>query len=365
VWLTWSTDIHHSIERGFPLINLALTNLSLYIHPDYFIYVVHPLNFISLIVLVYMIIIKLCQIRMGKVHNIFLILLILTIFLATYMSVRMFFYSNNHVLFAIFLLLALDRFHYHISKPDEQINPLYLPFLFCVIIVSRMEGYLFAIVIFSLCMLYIKDTLHRKRLLLAVTLPAIPIVLMYVMITWNKGFVSSEQYIVMLFLHLGMYICFGTKFFSKLLNHADRYVFLVLYISAFSIIFTMIFINSNLMIGNIKNFIFLNIFSMRWGVANYFVFLSVVFVLYLKSFSVYKDIIKSDRNVNIFLHAFIFSFFLILATSFFRKPLHSGAFDSANRMYFHFLPLIFVWIGYSLSRITQIFKNNSTLIPAN
>lgn len=349
-FVKWSQDPMVTLERGFPIVLLSIANLSTLISPDFYLFIIHPLTTLSLILLIGLSINTLFEkyeISLDNRAKKLLIGVTLLIFSMNPLVHLNMLYVNHHVLYSILILLL---FMLMIIIEKIQIKHLVLiGFLGLSASLSRMEGFIFFLAIFGILCFRFKESKTSFQLLSAVLFFCIPYLLYLSISFWDGGFVKGQQFAIMLLLGIVVLMVVSLDSFRKLIEVQNISVVAVLMVSLLLLI--MIVMEFQHMKESIIVFIRNALTPGAWGALNISLLVIVPYLFFLR-----KNKVLSNHPHDILLHLFIISIFLILMLAYFRSPFRLGRFDSANRMLFHFLPLIMIWVSLEIGKLMSLKK---------
>ena len=349
-FVKWSQDPMVTLERGFPIVLLSIANLSTLISPDFYLFIIHPLTTLSLVLLIGLSINSLfVQYEIKLDHRIqkLLIAVTLLIFSMNPLVHLNMLYVNHHVLYSILILLL---FMLMIMIEKIQIKHLvFIGFLALSASLSRMEGFIFFLAIFgTLCFRY-KEPKTSFQLLSTVMIFCAPYLIYLSISFWDGGFVEGQQFATMFLLGIVMSIVVGMSSFRKIIKVENISVLAVFLVSL--LLVSLIVLEFQHMRESITVFIRNALTPGAWGALNISLFVLIPYLLYLR-----KNKILSNHPHDLWFHLFIVCLFLILILGYFRSPFRIGRFDSANRMLFHFLPLITIWASLEIGRLLSLNK---------
>lgn len=346
--VNWARDVPLALKDGYPPINLANANLSTLIGADYYLYIVHPLLAISLLLLIAGSVLgrKIGSPGLGlSIAWVVTIMGVLLVFSSNWMFGMQTFYVNHHMLTAInFLIIALLLFE---RDNLDTYAVIFVAILSVVISLSRMEGFLFVVLALAIFVFLLPNQRARTRLVGVVLVFSLPY-LTYMITTLPAGsFVDGRQYAVMLVAAIALHFTLRLNLHGRYCNQETVGPIVVLGLVA--ILMLMILIKPTHMLESLMTFKTNLLVYEDWGASILLVLVATpclwIYRVFTRGFFFRHDA---------FFYFFASALVLIVILTFFRNPLGYHAYDSANRMVFHFLPLAYVWIGLEISRILQI-----------
>ncbi len=344
-FLNWSHDPILSLELGYPLVLLSIANLSTLIGPDYFLYVIFPLTTLSLALLIILITKNICEkynyFTDSRMKFLFLILVLLIFSMNPMVHLQMS-YANHHTLFAI-LVLILVMLPFLIQNFNLS-HYFFIGILTLFASLTRMEGFLFFLIILVILAYRFKDKLNGFRLLLISFLLTLPYLIFLTVVLWDNGFVSGKQYLFMISFGLIVVMLYRSRKFNELLDGRDPGMIAIYMLSLILLIVTVM--EPAHMVQSLIIFARNSITPGAWGALNVLLVILVPLLIFVR---LRQSEVK--KYYDIFLYVFVISVLLILIVTYFRSPLRIGRFDSANRMLFHFIPLLTVWTSIEVARL--------------
>jgi hypothetical protein len=274
------------------------------------------------------------------------------------------FYVNNHMLFAVLIMIALSLFSQKNNLNNNEFRKEFLIVLLAVIIVSflgllRLEGS-FVAMILLLVMLGHSEVTHRVRFkaLVGFALVSTPFQLFLIFNTAGK--VSSAEF-TLIFLSIWFlpfaYYSNKTVILSHLQNQAHKYIIIIL-----GVCITLFFV-----VGYDKMMYRLNwelhnmLDESYWGFTYQTISCAVLIIIGLRIFHPSPQNNAVNRKLDLILLFFISSLLSIL----FMLNFHGsrlGWSSSQNRMLMHFLPVVILWVtiqvGLGLGRNEDSTKVN-------
>ncbi|TVQ64761.1 MAG: hypothetical protein EA360_11615, partial [Balneolaceae bacterium] len=344
VFMNWAQDPLVTLRRGFPLILLSIANLSSLISTDYYLFIIHPLIFLSLTLLIGQVSLSLISkyLHTFKADFVYpLLLLFLFIFAMNPMMYMNMIYINGHVLFtisylAIFAIILL-------SKTFSPGKILYIALLSLSVTMLRMEGFLMLLPLFAIT-LFGRDRRVNFKLLSAVLGFSVLYLSNLIFHFWDSGFVHGAQYLIMILLAVLLTLLLTNRFLS--LKVQQHHFWMVLLLLSLSLYLVMVLIKPGHMLESLTVFLRNLATPGTWGA------LIVIPSFLMSALLIYrfKNGLKI-RDHDLLLFLFLISVLIILMLGFFRQPYRPGRFDSANRMLFHFLPFLVIWVTVELNRV--------------
>lgn len=351
VFINWAQDPLVTLQRGFPLILLSIANFSTLISADYYLFIIHPLISISLILLIGQVSLSLLN-KYGQTFtaDFFYPILLLFLFIVAmnpmmYMNMI---YINGHILFTIsyIALLALIL----LSKTITKKKIVFIAMLSLSITMLRMEGFLMLIPLFALT-LFGRDRALNFKLISSFMVCCILYLSYMIYHFWDSGFVNGVQYLMMILLTVFLILILTNRYISKKLK--QHHFWMLSLLLAFALYALMVFIKPEQMLESLLVFIRNLATPGSWGSL-------VIFPLFLLMGLMIDRLRRGFkiRDHDLLLFLFLISVLIILMLGFFRQPYRPGRFDSANRMFFHYIPFLIIWVTIELNRLHQLFQKN-------
>jgi hypothetical protein len=345
--ITLSNTPSYILSRGFSAFGLPHSNLSAFFHADFYNYSLHPLLTVNLVFLiVYMTVThenKTESIITRSVLSTSLILL----FISNNNFVWQSFYINLHVFTAVFILMVSSIIKDN-SKSSSLVN-FYIIFCLVVISLTRMEGIMTSFFIIIFYFFNEKVNFNTRKIIFGSFLlfSSIYIAILSFILADNKSY-SPQRYILFFIIMLVAYLV-DLMFIRKnkiIIRHFSRLVVL----TAFTALLLLIVLNKELT-KSLVIFASNSFEEIFWGLTNHAFVILFAIILFNR--------IKTRRNNedhDSYIYLFIFCVFVIMILANFH-PYRKGWFDSANRMLFHFMPLMVVWIGIEIKKLVFYRKS--------
>lgn len=354
VFINWAQDPLITLQRGFPLILVSIANLSTLISADYYLFILHPLITISLILLIGQLALSLIR-KYGHSYKpeffYLLLLLLLFIFSMNPMMFMNMIYINGHVLFAtsvtalIAILSVSDRFDWR--------KIVMIVLLSLGITMLRMEGFLILLPLFALT-LFGKERVQNLKIA-GSAITCCTLYLLFLVVHFrDSGFVNGGQYLVMILLAFILLILITNRFVAEKIG--SKTLWILALVSGVLLFIFMVLTRPDVMTESIYAYIRNLATPGAWGS----VIVISAFLLTIAFIYRFKEGLKIYDH-DLFLVLFLLFAVMILMLGYFRNPFRLGRFDSANRMFFHYIPLLIIWISIEFNRIYQIirYKNSS------
>jgi len=342
--INWNYDIGLTLQEGYPLMLRAIISLSRIIDPDYYLYVIHPLVAISLTYLLFGLLIDK---RFIPKRDDFGVLISGAIIIAIFSLNRAYglqaYYVNHHALVAIGFL-SISAIMIGVGRARlSMISMVFIAFATLAISMARMEGFLFVILWLISFAFLLYDRMQRVLLSGIVLVLNTPYIGYLIVNYWDQGFITGKQYLLLWIGLLGSLVMFGSSLVERIyLRRAMGVSILAVLLLMLAI---MLMLKPDHMIGNIFAFQVAYSNTWYWGAESHFIVLASILIwvvrLKRKEFFIEHDAL---------FYFFVSSVILNLCITFFRAPLKTDWIDSANRVMFHFIPLILLWIGFEINR---------------
>lgn len=337
-FITWTFDLFELSGQGYPLIGLSLSNLSAIILPDYYSYVIHPLLNLCLTALIF----DATLISNGNSalwKRIAVPVVVTSLFASNNNFIHHSFYVNFHGLSAIFILAAALS----IGEKVNTMNKAFLILLLSMLMLTRMEGFIISITM--LIMFNSSDIAEgkfvKKESYIYLTISSLYIIFLTAALRDSEYF-TSDKYLLVWSVFL-LYTIFNKSIFSRTMITGGLFLLGLFYI-----------FNTEHMQTSIRNY-FNNCFNINfWGFTNYALLIIVTFLMIIE----FKYKIKNIK-IDLLIRLFAVCIIVTLLMSGFRPPYKVGWFDSGNRMYFQYLPLAIVWLGYIISDLRKLIIDNN------
>lgn len=345
----WSYDINALLAQGYPLMNLALANLTALVMPDYYFFAIHPLIALSLSLII---IDSVYQNSLSNENGISFSILLATMLFLLFVTNNTFIwqsiYVNHHSLAAAYILIfAVLSFELNESKKGY----IFLAMVLFMFSFTRIEGFIYAILaVMVFCSNKIYNSRSMNNVLKAFIFISSPFVIYLSATLWDGELFSGKKYFAAYVLSI-LFLVISIKREKLRLKKIFDNLPTVLLSSNIFVLSVLFSLNMEHMQKSILNF-FSNGFNTDfWGISNYMI---IILMILLFTYQIIVKKIKSKNNL--LLYYFVISIALTLSLSYFRMPFRRGWSDSGNRMLFHFLPVAYVWVGYILSEIRQNSK---------
>lgn len=351
-FIEWASSPIEQMQYGFPLVSSSWTNLATLIGADQFLGVVYPLVGLSLAMLLYLAIFTFTSHGFlddrVPMHIVGMVSFLLTsILVFSEMFLMQMHYINNHGFMAV-VLLATVFLLFHVPRLD-WLHASLIAFLILLASLARMEGFIYALMLLVMWAFSRQDSSEGLRALSVSLLLSGPYLIFLSIAFWESGFIKGWQYAVMLSGGVLAALILASPLRKSFV--APRLHLLVL---VFLLVATMLaivikpehmFISLLSFLGNTGNPKF-------WG-------LSTVGSLVLISMIILLRNQQGERwrQTDVLLIWFLSAVLLTLAITVFRKPLRLGMTDSVNRMLFHFLPILILWLGVEITQALRFFNH--------
>lgn len=337
-FITWSYDLKGVLSQGFPAVGLSLSNISAFFIPDYYNYTAHPIISLCLVILIFE------SIYFGTkttdnvkiVLNVIISLFFVLILVFTNNFIWHSIYVNFHNLTAFWVLfisvLIIDK-----SKPSKKETVLIL-LLLSFLTVVRMEGLILAM---GIIIFFMHNGKYDPVIRRAITGKYMLFLFFYLLslsfILWQNELFSPKKYIT-LYVFFLLFVYISEKLYLKH-TALSKFTGRIFLLSVLLFYFLCFLFNYDHISQSTTSFIANTFNQSFWGITNYSVVLLVVI------FSAIRIKTKKLSVHDGLLMYFIFSILTILILSNFRPPYSERWLDTGNRMLFHFLPLMIVWLG--------------------
>ena len=348
-FLFWSADPAELLHHGFPLVNLSIAHLSTLVIPNYYLSQLFPLMAIGLGIFLADFVYR--TLLAGGVRNRIweeTVLVLVTFGFFIFVGNSMFMFNSvylNHHLLAAGLFALLGQITWVSSRYSMTLGHLFTIALLAIAIsISRMEGFIF-VVIFLAAMLAVQ---RNKRAGLAALLVAggasLPYVQWLTDILNEDSFVKAQHYSVMLGGYVVIVLISGVAIALRLKTSS---MVLVGWVGMSFGVLLAIYSRPEHMISSLYFFTKNALSPAHWGALVWLTILGVVGVFYSRVKSGDGFVVRPQDGL---FHVFGFCVGAIILMTYLRSPLRYGDTDSANRMLFHFLPLIWVAVQVELIR---------------
>ena len=363
IWLDITLGFQASLQRGYPIFNQCVQGVSLLIHPDYVLTTIPQFFAASLTgIMAYVVFGEIgYQIHdrsfLYKLYVLILSFLPALLLFSPYMGTFQIFYHNHHMITATFLFLCAASFWFAIrTQTPAAIYIGILSLAACTL--TRMEGLFNATVILPIFLSHPLISAKQQRKASVLFFCGITPWFLYVIYQlWGRAIhVTSREYMIILSLCAVVTLSFQINRWEqgkKLLHHFHRLIPL-----GGGLVFMLFLIfKTNRVQQAVLNNLSKNFFIDRygaWGILWFFIFLSIPLLLIVRS----KD--SRSRNIDVILLSGITGILLIIDILCYRGFVRPGFTDSTNRIMFHFVPLLLVWIvihiGFTLKK-SILLKN--------
>lgn len=358
-FIFWSADPAALLHNGFPLVNLSIAHLSTLVSPNYYLSQLFPLMAIGLSAFMADFVYR--SVLADGLSNseskeavTLLVTLGFFIFVGNSMFMMNSTYLNHHLLSAgLFLLLGQIIWINTTIASIRAGHLLTVALLGITISVSRMEGFIFLVIFLATMVVFQKEKRAGLAALFAAGITSLPYIYWLAEMLNENSFVKAEHYTVML---LG-YLCIVLVLVA---GTALRLTPRVMIIAGWTLIFFGVLIavysKPEQMIVSLYYFTKNTLNPAYWGALVWLSIFGVVAVFYSRAKSGYGRLIWSQDAV---LHAVGFCVGVIVLMTYFRTSLRYGETDSANRMLFHFLPLLWVVVQVEvIGRVKNSFSKD-------
>lgn len=358
------TNLSTFIRGGIPIFNHTIFSLSALIGDDYIFATFPQYTAISLSLLM-------CYVTFGELrksshslaYSLILSFFPMAILFSSYVGVWQLFYTNHHLLAATFVFLFAASCWLAITKqtPTALIIGTISLIAFSF---TRMEGLLCAIAIFciflSMSGVSLKDQRKMSLLFLLGITPWSAYLISVLGIAKEGKVGSGMQHAAIWGLAAASTLCFQVnrwKAWQRVLCHFYKFVPAAVWLIL--ILFTRL--KSEHMLFNIHVSL-LSLFNDTrgmwynpmnidadqhggWGNTWFFILGATILILALRPPS------KQTRFIDAFGLSGLTATGLIIAIIYFALPYYAGLTDSANRIFFHFTPLLLIWAVIQLGVI--------------
>ena len=348
--INWSSNGSDLIQKGFPLIGLSISNLSLLISNDLYLFTFHNIIGISIIATLFSFLTQgkffdkiISKFDDSKLYYLF-VFFILFFYIFNGMFLRHFIYVNFHLFTALLIFSSLVII-YNSDEKNNLIDLIYLSFFLIAITFSRMEGVILSTIILWVALMVNKN---KKIDLLAIIICLINAIYLFSLreITNETSFVNDNLISILILIVIIFYPTLKiSNFFLK------KTIFKTINISAIIFLLILLILKPFHMLLNIL-IIGINLNPFFWGIMS--------FVTYFMIILITKNFFKKNIELEylVFLYPFVFGLLSIIILSYFRSSLRLGMNDSANRMIMHIIPLSLPIILYHLSNYQIKFKKD-------
>ena len=249
-------------------------------------------------------------------------------------------YINNHS----FMALVLLAIAFLLFSPFriEWMQALFISFLVLLSSMTRMEGFLYSFMLIVMGVFSRKDREEGLLVLSLSLLLSIPYIIFLTYTFWQSGFILGWQYLFMLSGGVLALLIYTTSLKGYFI--APRiHIIVLIGLSFLFLIFTAI--KPNHMLPSFVAFIYNMGNPSIWGFSIITSIILTIIIITIR-YNGKQYWIHTDALLVWFLSAVL----LTLIITMFRSPLRMGMFDSANRMLFHFVPILIVWVGVEIAR---------------
>jgi len=352
----WSADPRGLLHNGFPLVNLSLAHLSTLASPNFYLSQLFPLMAIGLAIFVTDFAyrsLSSTEKRCDKYKEATAVLLALGFFV--FASNSMFLMNSvylNHHLLSAGLLALFGQTILLSSNPKGVTGYIFVVALLSVAVaITRMEGFIFALVFLAVLLAFQKDKRIGMMAFLAAGVAALPYLHWLTLVLDETSFVSAQQYLVMIFGYLSLGVAFAL---AAVLRLKPRSILLIGWLFVVIGVIFAAYSRQEHMLTNMYYFSKNTLNPAYWGALVWLTLFGLVGVVYARIRSAQGFVIRSHDAI---LHAVGLCLGIIILMTYFRSPLRYGETDSANRMLFHFLPLLWVYVQVELiGRIANFFS---------
>lgn len=332
-------DYGKTLADGYPPFITSIQVLCSWCSVDYFMTsYVYLISFNFYFFIGYFIHFFISKTSLDSKLKLFIAVLAPLMLLTSFMGFYNFFYINHHLFVSFMFLIALFLLYIYRDSSDTRVLWLGV-FFVSATVTMRMEvalfSYLFLIMIYSL------DFVDRKlflKLLLFFVIVASAWQGWLIYILPDEAFVDPWHYMVIVAAMILSYVVIAViaLFEAKSFSYLYRNIRIFALIALVSILCVAFVVAPAHMSESVLNF-FTNTFYERqggWGVFWFFVVVACSYILLDRGYK--------PKNIEIF-YFFISAIVLLLVLSYFRTPYRLGVGDSANRILFHFAPMILIW----------------------
>ena len=345
LFINWAMDPFEQMQYGFPLISSSWTNLATLIGADQLLGVVYPLVGFSLAMLLYFAVFDFAPQKSPEdatpLHIIGMVTFLLTsILVFSEMFLVQMHYINNHSFMAL-VLLAI-AFLLFLAPCLDWPHAMLIAFLVLLASMTRMEGFLYALMLVVMGVFARQDKAEGLRVLSASLLLAGPYLIFLSITFGDAGFIKGWQYLVMISGGVLAVLILATPLRQYFM--APRLHLLVL---GFLLVATVlaIVIKPGHMFTSLYAFLYNTGNPKYWGLSSLgsLVLIAMLILVRYQRGQMWR---QTDALLVWVLSAVLLSFVVTI----FRSPLRVGIDDSVNRMLFHFLPILMVWLGVEITR---------------
>lgn len=345
LFINWAMDPFEQMQYGFPLISSSWTNLATLIGADQLLGVVYPLVGFSLAMLLYFAVFNFASqgspADATPLHIIGIVTFLLTsILVFSEMFLVQMHYINNHSFMAV-VLLAIAFLLFLAPRLDWP-HAMLIAFLVVLASMTRMEGFLYALMLVVMGVFARQDRAEGLRVLSASLLLAGPYLIFLSITFGDAGFIKGWQYLVMISGGALAVLILATSLRQYFM--APRLHLLVL---GFLLVATVlaIIIKPSHMFTSLYAFLYNTGNPTYWGLSSLgsLVLIAMLILVRYQRGQMWR---QTDALLVWVLSAVLLSFVVTI----FRSPLRVGIDDSVNRMLFHFLPILMVWLGVEITR---------------
>ena len=356
IFINWSSDPGIQLQQGFPLVNLAIANLSTLVRPNFYLASLHPALALSFLVFLYLSIVTLSIKMIGNPPNPLVSSLVPFFLIALFGFSEMFLmqmvYVNHHVI-AAFLIMIMAVLLFLADHPPYRYS-FFIGILLLFLSLSRVEGFLYGLLLAVLLAFSQQKTRFGIMLIgFSLVLPA-SYVIFLAQNNWVDGFVKGWHYAFMLLIGSIAWLTYCSSHMRSLFRDY-RLGLLLTTILLLVAICAIVYKPAHMLISLF--FFTMNFFTPQiWGGSTVVACALGIMLIYLRTTQ--KDYWK---NTDILLLWFACAILLLFSIVVFRTPLRQGMFDSATRITFHFIPILILWVGIELTRqLNHLLPKNSS-----
>lgn len=351
--INWIYDVNLSLQEGYPIILRGVLSLSRLIDPDFYLYVIHPILIIFLCYLLLGLLLDQGQAaNRSRWGTLIVAIFVISIFALNRAFGINAYYVNHHVLASIGFLSISGLMIRETEFSNGHL--FFIAFTSLSITMLRMEGFIFVILWMICFTMMLSDRTQRSLLFGLVLIFNTPYIGYLSIKFWDDGFINGQKFFLLWVLYIltSLMLCHPTteKLFAK--RNIGPTVMLGLAL-VFAIL---VMLKPAHMLGNLSSFHVAYFDPWFWGVESHFVVLAslVIWFVRLKRKEYY---VGHDALFYFFISATL----LNICLTFFRIPLKVVWIDSANRIMFHFIPLLMLWIGLEINRRNFMLLKNLKL----
>ncbi|MBD3308953.1 hypothetical protein GF339_21260 [candidate division KSB3 bacterium] len=341
-----------SLQRGWAIFNQCVQALSLLIHYDYVLTTVPALSAASLVALMaYLVFSEVAPLlprsRLGISYVICLSFLPAFLMFSPFLGLYMLVFFKNQVLPATLLFLFVGSWWFATRKERPVI--LYAGSMaLMAFTLTRMEGLLFAIVLW---LILVSDPdiypIQQRKISLIMLCIMLPWHLYVVWTLWGGTTkFSAIHFLIITGAFMTVMLGFQLNRWETGRQILRSLVYLIPLIG-FEGLMICIWLKPDHMLTTIHHFL-MNLLIDHyggWGSLWYFVVISGTVVGVYRIKKLYRGTLGRLGS------AWLSTLWLLLGIIFFRDPIRLGFGDSANRMLFHVLPLLLVWLVIQIGQL--------------